>query len=479
MVIRGIRPRTKECRVVLWGAHIAGSLEADAVNLIAPYGKQALEATLCRIDGSVHFRNQCRIQGQIRLQNASIGKTLDLSGGRYSNPFQIAISIERTTVGSSVILRDDTCIEGRLTAVACSVGGNIELVGVSIFKSYPVAVNMSKSSVSGNIIIARRQSSLFNDRLTTMDGDLRLVGVTCHSELMLDGLAVQADSVRDQNQRVPGCDLADVSARTLRLKSLMLPTGGTLSLKGASADVLDDDLDQGYGDKYTKLSLAGLRYQQLATPDGHSKRGLVGGRVHWLRRQGKSFNPDGYANLALSLSRQGFFEDARRIKIAEKLHELRGRTPWLIKPFGLLFWVGFEFGYSSSRALLTLVFSVLLGWVGVIAAEQDRALVLDATAVASVSSQSGEVGISIASQQQILQQPICGDAIDPLYYALDLMVPVVDFRQEQKCSVSAAEQFAVWRMLKTLYVLWGWIVVSLAVFTFSSAIVRSSERSVS
>lgn len=476
VVIRGIRPRKNECRVILWGAHIAGSLEADAIKLVAPYGKQALEATLCRVDGSVHFRNQCQVQGQIRLQNASIGKTLDFSGGRYTNPYHIAISIERSTIGSSVILREETAIEGRLSAIACSIGGNVELVGASFTKAYPIAINLGKASVAGNIIVSQWKHNSAEGSASVAEGDIRLGGVSCQSDIVFDGVVVRHNPPREDYPLIAGVDMEDAKARSLRLRSLQLPVGGTLSLKGVRVDVLDDDLSLGYGEASTKLVLAGLRYDQLASPDGNSKRGLVRGRLTWLRRQGRRFNPDGYRQLAQALSRQGYFEDARRIRIAEKLHELFNRTPWPLKPFGFLFWAGFEFGYSSTRALATLAVSVCLGWLGVTAAENQRALVVDTTTVASVSSQSGEIGISIANQREILRQPLCGDSIDPLYFALDLMVPVVDFHQEQKCEVSGADRFFAWRLAKNLYVLWGWIVVSLALFTFSSAIARSREE---
>jgi hypothetical protein len=84
--------------------------------------------------------------------------------------------------------------------------------------------------------------------------------------------------------------------------------------------------------------------------------------------------------------------------------------------------------------------------------------------------------------------PRCGDQINPYVYALDVAIPLIDFRQEVQCEIGSAPRLNggdapaapgdvfVWRLYKALYAFFGAILTALAVITYSGALRRRLER---
>lgn len=68
------------------------------------------------------------------------------------------------------------------------------------------------------------------------------------------------------------------------------------------------------------------------------------------------------------------------------------------------------------------------------------------------------------------------DHIDPPLYALDVLVPLLDLRQEQRCTVSALDGSWFWRVVKVMYAVLGWIVVTRLVLTASGVVRRQVEQ---
>ena len=86
----------------------------------------------------------------------------------------------------------------------------------------------------------------------------------------------------------------------------------------------------------------------------------------------------------------------------------------------------------------------------------------------------------------------CSDNISPALYALDVFIPLVDLRQESKCEIGRAndatlyegftigdsriDEVALGRFFKALYALSGWLLISLAILTFSGVLQRQGSE---
>ena len=72
----------------------------------------------------------------------------------------------------------------------------------------------------------------------------------------------------------------------------------------------------------------------------------------------------------------------------------------------------------------------------------------------------------------------CTDAAitwtDDLVYAADMLVPFIPLHQESKCEIIPSSHWGagVWRSLKAIYSVTGWVIFSLALVTFSGVLKR-------
>lgn len=182
----------------------------------------------------------------------------------------------------------------------------------------------------------------------------------------------------------------------------------------------------------------------------------------------------------------------------------------------------FGFGYMRRpvRAVGTLIVAFLIGWLGVGAANDRGMLVINAEPVADLVQGDGSDGlIRIKNDPTVHGVHIvpCGPTISEPLYALDVLIPLIDLREESRCEVrrvadelpgsqaatagAAApqrprpgpgdepkpltamgfaelwdsldemtlENFRFWWLMKALYAIAGWFIVSLAILTFAQA----------
>ena len=83
---------------------------------------------------------------------------------------------------------------------------------------------------------------------------------------------------------------------------------------------------------------------------------------------------------------------------------------------------------------------------------------------------------SVEKGQATASAPPCGgDDIQPLFYALDMMVPVMALHQLDKCWVDTRPGTAGWRVFWSLFSFVGKLVTSLALLTYSGVLKPKEE----
>lgn len=73
------------------------------------------------------------------------------------------------------------------------------------------------------------------------------------------------------------------------------------------------------------------------------------------------------------------------------------------------------------------------------------------------------------------EQP-CGKEINSLLYALDVFVPLLDLKQEDRCSITTRDNGYWWRLFNTLYELLGAIVTPITILSMTGLLRRYIER---
>jgi len=158
------------------------------------------------------------------------------------------------------------------------------------------------------------------------------------------------------------------------------------------------------------------------------------------------------------------------------------------------------FGYLRLpiNAIVSLIAAFLLGWAAVDVANDRGMLVIDVEPVASVvmrSASDRRVYVGTPRGGPGVHNVACGTEIDEPLYALDVLIPLIDFRQENRCEVGRAIPFdadetnerkpvaylvelllgpildseGFWSAAKALYAIAGWFLVSLSILTFANA----------
>jgi hypothetical protein len=84
--------------------------------------------------------------------------------------------------------------------------------------------------------------------------------------------------------------------------------------------------------------------------------------------------------------------------------------------------------------------------------------------------------VTLSPDGHFVKEIRCGDQIEPALYAMDVFVPLLDLKQESKCTISAEHGVWPWRIAKSLYAILGWIVTSALILTVSGIVRRQVER---
>jgi hypothetical protein len=251
--------------------------------------------------------------GAVEIDQAIIGGNLELLGGHFVNPDNVAVSIDRATVGGTVLIAPyELGVTGGVPNTPdpeAAYRGKFRADGL---------VTLVATHVAGNVWV---NSAIFGGKAGEQHGLI----------------ATQAN-------------ISDV----LVMQKLELEHGAILDLSFASARTLADD-EQSWPAP-GKLSLDGFDYHTIATG---SPRDATS-RLRWLGLQ-PGFYPQPYRHLAKVMREAG--DDAGAVTVLIAMDDSRLGNSGL---FGRI-WGGFlkgTIGYGH-RPLLTLFWSmlvVLLGW---------------------------------------------------------------------------------------------------------------------
>jgi hypothetical protein len=149
----------------------------------------------------------------------------------------------------------------------------------------------------------------------------------------------------------------------------------------------------------------------------------------------------------------------------------------------LLAWP-FGYGLKVSRAagfvFVLWVVGGVLAFAGTSSVNGHAALKIDTSSIGTVAGLSpnypGAVLPVVTETGTTGKDELdCVGQIDPMLYALDVMVPLLDLRQEQRCRPSAEPGAWFLRYLKVVYAVLGWIAISGLVLTGSGVVRRQIE----
>ena len=454
------------------GAKVGGGLELrnDTAVLAGPDRAVALDRAV--IGGSVHLQGVFR--GPVGLMGAKITGVLQIHRAHIDGLGDTALDMEGAEVAEAFLFIERASAVGGIDAVGAEIGGNFVLHGSTI-RSERHALRLQNARIQGGLFL---QSTATEE----VEHQGRIEGLVdadgCFaSSLNLNGLVLGPGS----ELRLTNMNIARQAAFTY-----LRPEGSLkLSLAGTTAGTIVDRIEQkvdGWGGSQTTLDLDGFVYGSLENASGgHGE--TVGAirkwRKVWLGRRGQKKSSQPGHQLAKTLSSQGYFDAARLV--AMDTHRAAGRRTR--NPLALIaseiFGLGFGHGFSGGRSFLALVVYWAVGLAGVTYLEGRHLLVRPLDDDASTS-----------------QTKACGSEFNPPVFAADLMIPLLDLHQGELCRVGKGpgaqtrqsialpiirqtvkmDEVRFWQVISALYEAMGWLVVSLAIATWSGIFRRGGRE---
>jgi hypothetical protein len=420
----------------LAGAIIDGDLDCTDANLNAGARWTSLNATNIEVRGGLYLRKVVSA-GRLAFWNGKIGHGFHADGAKLIGRKGVAIDAANLQINGDLNLRrrdgDALEITGRANFGRCDVSRNVNLDGLVMS---PAPNDDAASDCGGSAELVLNHARV-GAQLVTHD-------LTAAGKLMID-------------------------------------------LRGASTSMLSDNWPKGWGgraaiaDGRVRLVLDGFSYVSVESPSEGGIRAWVDDRLSWLtleRSSAGAFSPYSYRHLARALREQGHDNEARRVAVRE-----HWRTPapaWYRFTLKPLYGVFFGFGLAPGNALATLLGMLAIGTAGTAYAQFCRQMVVSTTPIVLNVTGTARPRQPPPTPLQVtsigVANTVCSDQIEPLFYAVDLMLPVVPLHQETKCDIADGPAHAPWRWAKFIYSVLGKLVTTLAFITFSG-VVRNREQS--
>ncbi|MEU0740425.1 membrane-associated oxidoreductase [Streptomyces sp. NPDC006134] len=419
----------------LSGARITGGLHLQYATIDQPvwlkhchfdevlrlYGCRLRELNLSESALPGLIAHAVRVDGVLRMTRARFHGTVRLSGSEIAG----SVYLESARIHAS----PDT--EGPVLQLNQAVlGADLWAPGLRTRG----AARLSGASVAGQLNL--RDAVLDAGEGTALDAQNLVVGTSVSAGCL------RARGLLDfRGARVPGTlDLAHASLSrpggvALRATSsvvgeLWLFSGervqGALRLRRARIDSLSLDPEMLPDEVY----LNDLSYTALV-PHHPAER-----RLPMLERDGDGYVPYAYEQLTAAYRRTGDDDAARRVQLAKQRRHRR-TLPWYGRAWGYLQDVTVGYGFRPMRALVWLLTLLALG--------------------------SAAFGLEHPAPLKPSEAP----QFNPVFYTLDLLLPVVSFGQETAFAPRGAHQWLAYLLIVT-----GWILATTVVAGVSRAVSR-------
>jgi hypothetical protein len=358
-----------------------------------------LAAATVRVDGVLRLTD-CRFRGPVRLGGAHIAGALFMDRAEFSaaDTSEGALHLNHVTIG------DD------LWAPGLRADGEVRLNGAEVAGS--IKLNDARLNRPGRAVL--------DAETLTVQGDVLMRHVDCRGWIGLRGARI-AGRLELSYSRLSNPSDTALQASSCTIGELWLrkgpPLEGALNLRRAQIEVLFLDPEK----LPAKVFLSDLVYTAL-TPHVPAHR-----RLPMLERDGVGYVPHAYEQLATSYRRVGDDHAARLVQLA-KQRRLRTTRAWYGRLWGYAQDATVGYGFRPLRAAVWLLSLLAVG------------------SMAFALHHPPALKSSEAPQ------------FNPVFYTLDLLLPVISFGQEEAFAPGGWYQYLAYALIIT-----GWILATTVV----------------
>ena len=367
-----------------------------------------LTAHAMRVDGVLRM-TRSRFRGVVRLAGAKISGSLYMESAEIIAPDaeEPVLQLNQAAVGDD-LRAAGLRTRGQIRLSGASVAGSVDLVSARLCNPGDSAVDAEVLVVEGNFLL----------RQALVEGWIGLRGARIAGRLDLSYTTLSN----------PGGQALLASSTTMGELWLRQspPAQGGVVLRSAQIDVLLLEPEV----LPDQVFLTSFAYTSLI-PHEPAER-----RLAMLERDGDGYVPHAYEQLAAAYRRIGDDGAARRVQLA-KQRRLRGTHPWYARIWGYVQDATVGYGFRPLRAC---------GWL------------LSLLAIGSLA-----YGLHHPAPLKASEAP----HFNPVFYTLDLLLPVISFGQEEAFAPDGWYQYLAYALIIT-----GWILAT----TVVTGVTRSVSR---
>ncbi|GHA97709.1 membrane-associated oxidoreductase [Streptomyces chryseus] len=399
----------------LYGAQVRALVLSESV-------LPGLTAGTLRVDVVLRI-TCCRIAGPVRLAGAQVAGAFFLNGARLGTPAAPggpdAPDPSDEATGEPVLQLNHAVIGADVWAVGLHAHGEVRLNGATVGGQ----INLDDAELHASGGTALHAETL------SVGTDLRAVRLRAHGRVDLSGARVprqlnfayaRLSNPGGQALRASSCVIGELWLREVP------PIRGTVNLRRSQLDLLHVP-PQAWPDQ---VRLDGLTYRSLA-PHLPAEQ-----RLPLLEREESGYLPHAYEQLTTAYRAVGDEAAARTVQLA-KLRRHRRTLPRYARAWGHLQDTTVGYGFRPMRAAGWLLVLLLTGACA-FALEHPRPL-----------------------------KPGEAPDFNPVFYTLDLLLPIIGFGQEGAFAPQGWYQWLSYLLIAT-----GWVLVT----TVAAGITRSLNR---
>lgn len=370
-----------------------------------------MHAIALRVDGSLRMP-ECRVLGPVRLGGARIAGGVTLYGAHLGEPGaaldEPVLALNHITVEDDIRADQGFTAHGVVRLEGAAIAGRVDFDDAVL------------SNPGGTVLQARN---------LTVGSELHAARLAARGRVDLRGARIPAGIGLEQ------ASLMNPGGIALRASSLVAGAlwlhrtsriQGTVTLRGAQVDFLYVASDT-WPDE---VRLDGFTYTRIGP------REPVERRLEVLERDTDGYVPFAYEQLTAAYRNMGDDAAARTVQLAKQRRQ-RATLPWYARAWGHLQDVTVGYGFRPTRAAVWLL-SLLLAGAVTYAVQPPTALKRD-------------------------EAP----DFNPVFYTLDLLLPIVSFGQEQ-----AYASRGVYQWLAYALIVLGWTLAT----TIAAGVTRTISR---
>lgn len=446
--------RTVSGAISLFRADVVGDVWLSGAEITANGADYALRAPQLRIGGGLYAQS-LRASGGLNLWGAQ-AFTVEVTDGRLSHATHAALRCDGLHLAQDLRCTGVSVDGGGISLFGAAIGGQCWFNHAEIRNDTGWAISAPSVSIGGGFygrsIAAHGGINLF---AATIGESLELSGSTLishhHPALRVSGARVEANLALGGGAVIAGrvsLSRAEIKG-TLRLSSSAFTDASTIDLQGATVGTLDmasihtlpsvfdlgaasiGRIDDSPASWPRRIELDRLAYQDLRPVLPADQR------LAWLDRS-DSYNPQSYERLAAYYRQLGHDDDARSVQLARH-RKRRGTSRPPARVWGFFEDLTVGYGYRPGRAFLSLL--TLTSFVAVI------------FAAAPPRPTSSE-----------------GPDFQPVAFALDLILPVLDLGQEKAFIPSGSTSWVAWASAMA-----GWLLATTVIAGLTRRLSRSGH----